>query len=178
MNYFGTFSGEHARLKIQRSTFASFIYKGRQQYSQEEKSCAALATETRAAEKSLLKIFSDSRTSIRPSRSCFRQMITINDYGTLRWSVKEYMSTKAKKRTREIPISEFKAKCLSLVDQVNKTKTPLIITKRGTPVAEVVPVSPEIDRKKWLGSMMGTAKILGDIVSPVIDLDDFEALRD
>ena len=88
------------------------------------------------------------------------------------------MSAKTKKRAREVPISEFKAKCLSLVDQVNKTKTPLIITKRGTPIAEVFPVSPEIDRKKWLGSMAGTAKILGDIVSPVIDPDDFEVLRD
>lgn len=88
------------------------------------------------------------------------------------------MSAKTKKQTREIPISEFKAKCLSLVDQVSKTKTPLIITKRGTPVAEVIPVSPEIDRKKWLGSMTGILKIKGDIISPVIDLDDFEALSD
>lgn len=88
------------------------------------------------------------------------------------------MSAKIRKRTREIPISEFKAKCLSLVDQVNKTKTPLIITKRGTPVAELVPVSPEIDRKKWLGSMTGILKIKGDIISPVIDVDDFEAMRD
>ncbi len=88
------------------------------------------------------------------------------------------MSVRGERRKREIPVSEFKAKCLSLVDQVNKTKTPLTITKRGTPVAELVPISPEIDRKKWLGSMAGTAKILGDIVSPVIDPDDFEVLRD
>ena len=45
MNYFGTFSGEHARSKIRRITFASFIYKGRQRYSQEEKSSVAFATE-------------------------------------------------------------------------------------------------------------------------------------
>jgi prevent-host-death family protein len=88
------------------------------------------------------------------------------------------VSAKVKKQVREVPISEFKAKCLSLVDQVSKTKTRLVITKRGTPVAEVVPISPELDRKKWLGSMTGTAKILGDIISPVIDLDDIEALRD
>lgn len=88
------------------------------------------------------------------------------------------MSAKVKKQVREVPISEFKAKCLSLVDQVSKTKTRLVITKRGTPVAEVVPISPEMGRKKWLGSMTGTAKILGDIISPVIDLDDIEALRD
>jgi prevent-host-death family protein len=77
-----------------------------------------------------------------------------------------------------VAISEFKAKCLSLVDQVNKTKSPLRITRRGVPIAEVVPVSPETDRKNWLGSMAGTAEIIGDIVEPVIDLDTIEALKD
>ena len=87
------------------------------------------------------------------------------------------MHTKSKKRAQHVAISEFKAKCLSLVDQVNKTKTPLVITRRGVPVAEVVPVTPERSAN-WLGSMEGTAKIIGDIISPVIDLDDIEALKD
>ncbi len=87
------------------------------------------------------------------------------------------MQAKAKKRVQEVAISEFKARCLSLVDRVNKTKTPLVITRRGVPVAEVVPVTPEPNRN-WPGSMKGTAKIIGDIVSPVIDLDDFEAMKD
>jgi prevent-host-death family protein len=83
-----------------------------------------------------------------------------------------------KKAIEEVAVSEFKAKCLSLLDRVNKTKTPLRVTRRGVPIAEVVPVQPETDRRDWLGSMAGTAKILGDIVSPVIDPDDFEVLRD
>jgi prevent-host-death family protein len=77
----------------------------------------------------------------------------------------------------DIPISEFKAKCLGLIEQVNKTRQPLRITRHGRPVAEVVPVGPERTRK-FVGDMVGTAKIVGDIVSPVIDVEDIEAYRD
>jgi prevent-host-death family protein len=79
---------------------------------------------------------------------------------------------------QEIAISEFKAKCLALLEQVQKTKVPIRITRRGKPIAEVVPPSPKTDRANWLGSMAGTAEILGDIISPVIDPSDLEALRD
>jgi prevent-host-death family protein len=79
---------------------------------------------------------------------------------------------------KEIPISEFKAKCLALVEQVRKTKKPIRITKFGEPVAEVVPTSPCKDRTAWIGSMKGRMEILGDIVSPVIDESDIEVLRD
>ena len=78
----------------------------------------------------------------------------------------------------EVAISEFKAKCLALLEQVRKTKKPIRITRFGKPVAEVVPAGPVEKRGSWLGSMAGTAEILGDIVSPVIDLNDFEAWRD
>ena len=77
----------------------------------------------------------------------------------------------------DIPISEFKAKCLGLIEQVNKTRQPLRITRHGRPVAEVVPVGPDRTRK-FVGDMVGTAKIMGDIVSPVIDVEDIEAYRD
>ncbi len=78
----------------------------------------------------------------------------------------------------EVAISEFKAKCLALLEQVRKTKKPLRITRYGKPVADVVPAAPAALERNWLGSMAGTAEILGDIVSPVIDLNDIEALRD
>lgn len=78
----------------------------------------------------------------------------------------------------EIPISEFKAKCLALLEQVNKTKEPLRITRHGKPVADVVPAVPIVERAALFGSMRNSIKILGDIVSPVIDLDDIEAQRD
>jgi prevent-host-death family protein len=76
----------------------------------------------------------------------------------------------------EVAISEFKAKCLALLDRVQKTKEPILVTRFGKPIAEVVPVSPTSNRE-WLGSMAGTAEIVGDVISPVIDEGDIEALH-
>lgn len=78
----------------------------------------------------------------------------------------------------EVAISEFKAKCLALLEQVQKTKKPIRITRRGKPIAEVVPPSPAADSRSWMGSMAGRMEILGDIVSPVMDEDDWEVLKD
>jgi len=78
---------------------------------------------------------------------------------------------------QEVAISVFKAKCLGLLEQVRKTKKPIRITRFGKPVAEVIPPSPAARPADWLGSMAGTFDIRGDIVSPVIDLNDIEALR-
>lgn len=78
----------------------------------------------------------------------------------------------------EIAISEFKARCLALVDEVNKTKRPIRITRHGKAIAEVVPVGPSPAKQDWMGSMKDAIQIKGDIVSPVIDLEDFEAHRD
>ncbi|MGA8271291.1 MAG: type II toxin-antitoxin system Phd/YefM family antitoxin, partial [Candidatus Sulfotelmatobacter sp.] len=77
----------------------------------------------------------------------------------------------------DVPISEFKAKCLGLIEQVHKTRQPLRITRHGRPVAEVIPAGPD-RKRKFLGNMVGTGEIVGDIVSPIIDLDDFEVYRD
>jgi prevent-host-death family protein len=78
---------------------------------------------------------------------------------------------------KEIAISEFKAKCLALIDQVQKTKKPILITRFGKPVAEVIPPSPK-PTADWLGSMKGSMKILGDIVSPATEESEWEVLRD
>ena len=77
----------------------------------------------------------------------------------------------------DIPISEFKAKCLGLIEQVHKTRQPLRITRHGRPVAEVIPAGPD-RKRKFVGDMVGTIEILVDIVSPIIDLDEIEAYRD
>jgi prevent-host-death family protein len=79
---------------------------------------------------------------------------------------------------KEVAISAFKAKCLGLLEQVQKTKKPIRVTRFGKPIAEVVPVSPDAGKRDWIGSMKGTFEILGDIVSPANDESDWEALRD
>jgi prevent-host-death family protein len=78
---------------------------------------------------------------------------------------------------KEVAISEFKAKCLALVAQVEKTKHPIRITRFGKPVAEVIPPSAQAP-ENWIGSMKDKIEILGDIVSPANDERDWEALRD
>jgi prevent-host-death family protein len=78
----------------------------------------------------------------------------------------------------EVSISEFKAKCIGLLEQVRKTKQPLRVTRHGKPVAEVVPVSEPVDRAQMIASMQGSGETLGDIISPANDEDDWEVLRD
>jgi prevent-host-death family protein len=78
----------------------------------------------------------------------------------------------------QIAISEFKAKCLAVLERVRRTKKPIRVTRFGKPVAEVVPPSPSEEPKEWLGSMADRIEILGDIVSPVIEESDWEAIRE
>jgi prevent-host-death family protein len=70
-----------------------------------------------------------------------------------------------------IGASEFKAKCLSLLDQVAATGRPLTITKRGKVVAQLVP--PPIEKTGYpQSSLFGTVKVVGDIVEPCVGLED------
>jgi len=73
---------------------------------------------------------------------------------------------------------EFKAKCLAILENVRITKTPVRITRRGKPVAEIVPPTAVTDRVDMIGPMEGKMKILGDIISPANDEDEWELLRD
>ncbi len=87
------------------------------------------------------------------------------------------MPSKRKKSMQEVAISEFKAKCLSLLEEVSKTRTPLRVTRRGKAIADVIPVSSETEERSWIGSMSDSIEIVGDIVSPVVDIETIEALK-
>jgi prevent-host-death family protein len=87
------------------------------------------------------------------------------------------MPGRSKKSIHEVAISEFKAKCLSLLEEVNKTKTPLRVTRRGKAVADVIPPAAGSEERDWIGSMAGSIEITGDIISPVIDTQEIEALN-
>lgn len=66
----------------------------------------------------------------------------------------------------QIPAAEFKANCLKIMDEVEKTHEPVIITKRGRPVAKLVSVErPGTKRKPLFGYMAGEATLLGDVVN-------------
>jgi prevent-host-death family protein len=67
--------------------------------------------------------------------------------------------------TKQIKASEFKAKCLALMDEVARTGDRVIITKNGKPVAELVPHRPP--RKSIRGLLKDELFIVGDIMSPI-----------
>jgi prevent-host-death family protein len=74
---------------------------------------------------------------------------------------------------KKIPAGQFKAKCLSIMDRVQKTGEPVLITKRGKPVVRLSPAESEAE--DVFGYMSGKVKIVGDIVGPITPLDDWEA---
>ncbi len=69
-----------------------------------------------------------------------------------------------------IQAGKFKARCLKLMDKVQKTRRRIIITKRNKPVAQLVPI--EEDSEKFFGRMKGTIKVVGDIISPIDEVWD------
>jgi prevent-host-death family protein len=77
----------------------------------------------------------------------------------------------------EIAISKFKATCLAILERVRQTRRPIRVTRFGEPVAEVVPPSQKVKKGRWLGSMVGTIEIKGDIITPASDEKDWEALN-
>jgi prevent-host-death family protein len=64
-------------------------------------------------------------------------------------------------REKEISATEFKAKCLAILDEV-ATGTSVVVTKRGKPVARVTRATER--RRPLMGGMAGTAEEVGDIV--------------
>ncbi|MCC6622355.1 MAG: type II toxin-antitoxin system Phd/YefM family antitoxin [Deltaproteobacteria bacterium] len=66
-----------------------------------------------------------------------------------------------------VPAGQFKQGCLAILDEVAATRRPVIITKRGRPVARLVPIEPEADAE---------ARILADLRSRMTLLVDDDAL--
>lgn len=75
---------------------------------------------------------------------------------------------------RTINASEFKTHCLRVLDDVQATRTEIVITKRGKPVARLGPIGPA--RGSLRGAWKGMARIHGDIVR-VDWSSEFEAMR-
>jgi prevent-host-death family protein len=73
---------------------------------------------------------------------------------------------------KEIPAGQFKAQCLAIMDQVQQSGEPVLITKHGKPVAKLIPAEATGD--DVFGYMAGKVAILGDIVAPVTPLEDWK----
>jgi len=76
----------------------------------------------------------------------------------------------------EIAISKFKATCLAVLEKVKQTGQPILVTRFGHPVAQIIPPAP-IKRAPKFGTAVGLT-IHGDIVGPITDISDWEAAQD
>jgi prevent-host-death family protein len=76
---------------------------------------------------------------------------------------------------KKIAAGKFKAQCLKVMAQVHTTREPVLITKRGQPLAKLVPAEKASD--DFIGRLEGIVTIVGDIESPIVPLEDWDALR-
>jgi prevent-host-death family protein len=77
----------------------------------------------------------------------------------------------------QIAISKFKATCLAVLERVRKTGEPILVTRFGQPVAEILPPRDLSSRRRF-GARLGSMVILGDIVGPTGDESEWEAAQD
>jgi prevent-host-death family protein len=77
-----------------------------------------------------------------------------------------------------VTVTKFKTVCRALLDKVNRTGQPILVTRQGEPIALISPPPRPKKLKSWLGSFKSKGRIAGDIVSPVADKRDWEALRE
>lgn len=71
--------------------------------------------------------------------------------------------------------SDFKAKCLALIDHVGQSGEPIVITKRGKVVARLVAAGDDQPRP-WIG-VRGAARLVGNPFAPAIDEAEIESLK-
>jgi prevent-host-death family protein len=71
---------------------------------------------------------------------------------------------------KTVLISEFKAKCIGLLKNVQKTKEPIVVTLRGEPIARVEPIVKAKKRVR-LGALKGWMEVKGDIVHSDMEKD-------
>lgn len=76
---------------------------------------------------------------------------------------------------KTIAAGKFKATCLALIDEIEKKREPVIITKHGRPAAKMIPIETEQD--PIFGSLRNKIWTVGDAVSPAVPLEDYECLK-
>jgi prevent-host-death family protein len=74
-----------------------------------------------------------------------------------------------------VTATQFKAHCLSLMERVRKTRKPVLITKRGRAIAQLVP-PPEEQTAPWR-RLRGSVSRMGDVIAPVVSDTEIQALR-
>jgi len=82
---------------------------------------------------------------------------------------------------RQMAAGEFKAKCLRIMDEINETGKPLVVTKRGVPIVRLVPITKSgMKPKSIIGRLEGIMRIVGDpddLIKPIFPLEDYDMLK-
>lgn len=78
---------------------------------------------------------------------------------------------------RQITATEFKVRYLHIINEMNKDRAPVTITKRGRPVALLSPVQTQGERESIIGAMRGSVLRYDDPFQPVADASDWNATR-
>ena len=76
---------------------------------------------------------------------------------------------------RSIPAAQFKARCLKIMDEVKTRRETVLITKKGKPVARLVPADESAG--EVFGCLVGELEIRGDILAPVVAPSAWETSR-
>jgi len=87
------------------------------------------------------------------------------------------MNSEERKIMEQMAISKFKANCLAVLEKVRRTRRPVLVTRFGEPLAEVIPPPPPKRAARWLGSLAHTGRIRGDIVAPASDEREWSAFH-
>ena len=72
---------------------------------------------------------------------------------------------------KKIGAGAFKANCLAIMDEVQTKRETVVITKRGKPVAKLVPIKADTD--DIYNFFAGKGSITGDVVSPALTLEEW-----
>lgn len=78
---------------------------------------------------------------------------------------------------RSVTVTDFKAHCLAMLDDVARTGESLVLVRRGKPIARVVASSTLAPARSPAERLAGTVTIHGDLVAPVLDPGDWDAER-
>jgi prevent-host-death family protein len=67
-------------------------------------------------------------------------------------------------RMKTVSATEFKSRCLALLEEVRRTRRRLLVTRHGEPVAEIV---PHMARERGVNPLKDSIELQGDLVSPI-----------
>ena len=74
----------------------------------------------------------------------------------------------------QISSAQFRASCFKILEEVEKTHKEVVITKRGKPVAKLVPIEGKEKKDPFLGALTGVGSTIGDLTEPMVDPQHWE----